>query len=79
MYKDERDSRIHEKVEYATKNYQLVLVKREIEKRNLEVHKQLGNTLEHIADLTNHNLKLEKGKRHKAEQLVYTLKEEKKK
>jgi hypothetical protein len=79
MYEEERDSRMHGNVEYATKNYQLVLEKRELEKKNLELHKQLGNTLEHVAELTNHNLELEKAKREKAEQEVACLKEEKKK
>ncbi|KAM0874485.1 hypothetical protein ACQ4PT_037403 [Festuca glaucescens] len=79
MYEDERDTRIHENVEYATKNYQLVLEKWELEKRNLELHKQLGNTLEHVAELTNHDLELEKAMRVKAEQQVAILKEEKRK
>ncbi|KAM0881457.1 hypothetical protein ACQ4PT_032934 [Festuca glaucescens] len=68
MYEDERDTRIHGNVEYATKNYQLVLEKRDLEKRNLELHKQLGNTLEHVAELTNHDLELDKEMRVKAEQ-----------
>jgi hypothetical protein len=79
MYEDERDTRIHGNCEYATKNYQLVLEKRDLEKKNLELHKQLGNTLEHVAELSTHDLELEKAKRVKAEQEVCSLKEEKKK
>jgi hypothetical protein len=79
MYEDERDTWIHENVDYATKNYELVLQKRELEKKNLELHKQLGNTLEHVAELTTHDLELEKAQRVKAEQEVATLKEDKRK
>jgi hypothetical protein len=79
MYEDERDNRIHSNCEYATKNYELVLEKRDLEKKNLELHKQLGNTLEHVAELTNHDLELEKAMRVKAEQEVCCLKEEKRK
>ncbi|KAK1653820.1 hypothetical protein QYE76_071625 [Lolium multiflorum] len=77
--KDERDTRIHGNVDYATKNYELVLQKRELEKKNLELHKQLGNTLEHVAELTTHDQELEKAQRVKAEQEVATLKEDKRK
>ncbi|KAM0861143.1 hypothetical protein ACQ4PT_046076 [Festuca glaucescens] len=79
QYENERDSRIHGNVEYATKNYQLVLAKRELEKRNMELHKQLGNALEYVAEVTNDDLELETAKRQKAEQEVATLKEEREK
>nr|XP_051211777.1 uncharacterized protein LOC127329286 [Lolium perenne] len=79
MYEDERDTGIHGNVDYATKNYELVLQKRELEKKNLELHKQLGNTLEHVAELTTHDLELEKAQRVKAEQELATLKEDKRK
>ena len=39
----------------------------------------MGNTLEHVAELTNHDLELEKAMRQKAEQQVSSLKEEKRK
>jgi hypothetical protein len=63
-------------VEYATKNYQLVLQKRELEKRNLDLHKQLGDTLEYVAEATSHELEV--AKRQEAELQVASLKEEKK-
>ncbi|KAM0925838.1 hypothetical protein ACQ4PT_003762 [Festuca glaucescens] len=75
MCEEERDSRIHGNVEYATKNYQLVLQKRELEKRNLELHKQLGD--EYVAEATSHELEV--AKRQEAELQVASLKEEKKK
>jgi hypothetical protein len=56
-----------------------LLEKRDLEKKNLELHKQLGNTLEHVAELTNHDLELEKAMRMKAEQQVAILKEDKRK
>jgi hypothetical protein len=64
-------------VEYATKNYQLVLQKRELEKRNLDLHKQLGDTLEYVAEATSHVLEV--AKRQEAELQVASLKEQKKK
>ncbi|KAM0904896.1 hypothetical protein ACQ4PT_017684 [Festuca glaucescens] len=78
-YEHERDSRIHGNVEYATKNYQLVLAKRDLEKRNLELHKELGNPLEYVAEVTTDDLELETAKRQKAEQEVASMKEERKK
>jgi hypothetical protein len=60
MNEEKRDSRIHGNVEYATKNYQLVLQKRDLEKRNLELHKQLSDTLEYVAEATNHELEVAK-------------------
>ncbi|KAM0838368.1 hypothetical protein ACQ4PT_061022 [Festuca glaucescens] len=78
-YEHERDSRIHGNVEYATKNYQLVLAKRDLEKRNLELHKQLGNALEYVAEVTTDDLELETEKRHKEEQELASMKEERKK
>ncbi|KAM0931774.1 hypothetical protein ACQ4PT_000074 [Festuca glaucescens] len=78
IYEEERDSRIHGNVEYAsTKNYQLVLQKRDLEKRNLELHKQLGDTLEYVAEATSHELEV--AKRQETELQVASLKEEKKK
>jgi hypothetical protein len=77
MYEEERDSRIHGNVEYATKNYQLVLQKRDLEKKNLELHKQLGDTLEYVAEATSHELEV--AKRQEAKLQVASLKEEKKK
>ncbi|KAM0828931.1 hypothetical protein ACQ4PT_067207 [Festuca glaucescens] len=79
QYENERDSRIHGNVEYATKNYQLVLAKRDLEKRNLEPHKHLGNALEYVAKVTTDDLELETAKRQKAEQEVASMKEERKK
>jgi hypothetical protein len=66
-------------VEYATKNYHLVLAKRDLEKRNLELHKQLGNALEYVAEVTTDDLELETTRRQKAEQEVASMKEERKK
>jgi hypothetical protein len=43
------------------------------------VHKPLGYTLEHVAELTNHDLELEKAMGVKAEQEMAILKEEKRK
>nr|XP_051190884.1 uncharacterized protein LOC127304226 [Lolium perenne] len=79
QYEHERDSRIHGNVEYATKNYQLVLAKRDLEKKNLELHKQLGNALEYVAEVTTDDLELETARRQKAEQEVASMKEERKK
>ena len=79
QFDNERDSRIHGNVEYATKNYKLILEKRELERKNLELHRQLGNTLEHVAEVTTGDLELETAKREKAEQEVAFLKEETKK
>jgi hypothetical protein len=76
---NERDSRIHGNVEYATTNYQLVLVKRDLEKTNLELHKQRGNALEYVAEVTTDDLELETTRRQKAEQEVASMKEERKK
>nr|XP_051220253.1 uncharacterized protein LOC127337991 [Lolium perenne] len=82
-YEHERDSRIHGNVEYATKNYHLVLAKRDLEKRNLELHKQLGNALEYVVEVTTDDLELETAKRQKVERKkmecsITTLLEEKK-
>lgn len=79
QYENERDSRIHGNVDYATKNYQLVLAKRDLEKRNLELHKQLGNALEYVAEVTADDLELETARRQKVEQEVASMKEETKK
>ena len=79
MHEEERSSRIHGNVEYATKNYKLVLEKRELEKKNMELHKQLGNALEYVAEVSTHDLELEVAKRQKAEEEVASLKLEKKK
>jgi bifunctional N-acetylglucosamine-1-phosphate-uridyltransferase/glucosamine-1-phosphate-acetyltransferase GlmU-like protein len=79
MYKEERDDRIHGNVEYSTQNYQLVLEKRELEKKNMELHKSLGNAWEHVAEMTTHDLELERSMRKKAEDTVARLKEDKKK
>ncbi|KAM0906636.1 hypothetical protein ACQ4PT_016655 [Festuca glaucescens] len=78
MHDEERDSRIHGNVEYATKNYQLTLQKKELEKKNMELHKQVGNALEYVSEITSHDLELEVAKREKAEQEVISLREEKK-
>ena len=77
MYEEERDSRIHGNVEYATKNYQLVLKTRELEKKNLELHKQLGDTLEYVAEATTHELEYAKRKHAAEDGQVASLKEEK--
>uniref|UniRef100_A0ACD5XT17 Uncharacterized protein n=1 Tax=Avena sativa TaxID=4498 RepID=A0ACD5XT17_AVESA len=79
MYDFESESRMHGNVEYATKNFQLVSEKRELERKNMELHKQLGKALEYVADLSNHDYELEVSKREKAEQLVASLEEENKK
>jgi uncharacterized protein (DUF3084 family) len=79
QYEHERDSRIHGNVEYATKNYQLVLAKRNLEKKNLELHKQLDNALEYVAEVTTDDLELETARRQKSEQEVASMKEERKK
>ena len=79
MYEEERDSRIHGNVEYATKNYQLVLKTRELEKKNLELHKQLGDTLEYVAEATTHELEYAKRQQAAEDGQVASLKEEKKK
>jgi hypothetical protein len=67
---DERDNMIHGNVEYATKNYQLTLEKKEMEKKNMELHKQVGNALEYVSEITSHDLELEVAKREKEEQEI---------
>jgi hypothetical protein len=69
QYEHERDSRIHGNVEYATKNYQLDLAKRDLEKKNLKLHKQLGNALEYVAEVSTDDLKLETTRRQKEERV----------
>jgi hypothetical protein len=77
MYDEERVSRLNENVEHATNNYQLLQKKREVEKRNLELHKQLGDTLDYVADATSREI--DTAKRQSAELQVASLKEDKKK
>ncbi|KAM0906784.1 hypothetical protein ACQ4PT_016546 [Festuca glaucescens] len=52
--------------------------KKELEKKNMELHKQVGNALEYVSEITSHDLELEVAKREKAEQEVISLREEKK-
>ena len=73
MYDAERDERMNGNVNYATVNYKLVQKTRELEKKNLELHKQLGDTLEYVAEATTHEL--EYAKRQQAELQVACLKE----
>nr|XP_051190646.1 uncharacterized protein LOC127303970 [Lolium perenne] len=54
----------------STKNYRLVLAKRDLEKRDLELHKQLGNVLEYVVEVTTNDLELETARRQKAKQEV---------
>jgi hypothetical protein len=77
MHEAKRDSRMHENVEYATKNYQLVLKTRKFENKIFELHKQLGDTLEYVAEATTHEL--EYAKRQQVELKVACLKEDNKK
>ena len=79
MHDEERDNRIHGNVEYATKNYQLVLEKKELEKNNMELHKKVGNALEYVAEITSLDIEVELAKKQKAEQEVISLKLENKK
>jgi hypothetical protein len=65
-------------VECTTKNYHVVLTKKELEKKNMELHKQLSTALEYVAEVTNDDLELETARRHKEEQEVGTFKEERK-
>ena len=44
----------------------------------MELHKQVGNALEYVSEITSHDLELEVAKREKAEQEVISLREEKK-
>jgi hypothetical protein len=79
-FEEEKETRISGNVEYATANYQLVLEKRELEKKNLELHKQLGSlSSEQEAMVAKSAAELEKVMREKAELQIATLKEEKKK
>jgi hypothetical protein len=79
-FEEEKETRISGNVEYATANYQLVLEKRELEKKNLELHKQLGNlSSEQEAMVPKSAAELEKVMKEKAELQIATLKEEKKK
>ena len=75
LYDEEKRTRLHDNVEYAEKNYRLVLENRDLEKKNLELHKEIGNTLEMSQKASSHELELQKAKRQKAEQQVMTLKE----
>ena len=77
MYDAERDERMNGNVKHATENYELVQKTRELEKKNLELHKQLGDTLEYVAEATTHEL--EYAKSHQAELQVACLKEANKK
>jgi hypothetical protein len=52
----------------------LVFANRDLEKRNLELHKQLGNALEYVSEVTIDDLELETVKRQKAEQEVASMK-----
>jgi hypothetical protein len=60
MYVDEQEKIFSGNVEYATKNAHLVFEKRVLQKLNLQLHKQLGNTLtlEQVAIVTNHDPEL---------------------
>ena len=79
-FEEEKETRISGNVEYATANYQLVLEKRELEKKNLELHKQLGNlSSDQEAMVPKYAAELEKVMKEKAELQIATLKEEKKK
>jgi hypothetical protein len=79
MFQEEKDTRISGNVEYATKNYNLVLEKRDLEKKVYDLQKQLGNTmaLQQVHMVTTGELELQKTMRERAELKVCTLKEEK--
>ncbi|XP_051185584.2 uncharacterized protein [Lolium perenne] len=79
-FEEEKETRISGNVEYATANYQLVLEKRELEKKNLELHKQLGSlSTDQEGMVAKSAAELEKVMREKAELQIATLKEDKKK
>jgi hypothetical protein len=79
MYEEEKETRMAGNVEYATKNYSLVLEKRDLEKKVCDLQKQLGNTLtlEQVHMVTSGELELQKTMRERAELKISTLKEEK--
>jgi hypothetical protein len=81
MYEEEKETRMAGNVEYATKNYHLVLEKRDLVRKLDDLQKQLSNTLtlEQVHKVTTGELELEKTMRERAELKVSTLKEEKRK
>ena len=80
MYEEEKDTKISGNVEYATANYQLELEKSELENKNLELHKQLGNlSVVQESMVTKKVAELEKVRREKLELHICSLKEDKKK
>ena len=83
-FEDENAERMSGNVEYAEKNYQLVMEKRALETINIGLHKQLGQIdstrkWEQEAKVATSQFELEKAHRAKAEAEVRSLKEEKKK
>jgi hypothetical protein len=79
MYEEEKETRIAGNVYYATKNYNLVLEKRDLEKKVYDLQKHLGNTLtlDQVHMVTTSELELQKTMRERAGLKISTLKEEK--
>ena len=79
MHEEESFSRLHGNVDHATKYYKLLQEKKELENRNMELHKQVGNALEYVAEVTANDPQLEVARREKAEQEVLSLRLDNKK